>query len=227
MPRIQRSRESRIGGGARCSRRHSLRNSKIVAAESRASVSAISIDDFVMSAAAPRLDAVTADSVIGLQRFEREAELLFHCSGQKPALAVLLPVCRLHHLCDASSIGLAQQAEHALLLGDTLATWFFGLNLLGLHLGRQNFILILDGSLNGVITATQLRAARALLGLDQRALAELSGLSVPTIQRMEGSEALIRGNVDSLMKLVAALDASGIELIGEGAASSSGGRGYA
>jgi len=76
-----------------------------------------------------------------------------------------------------------------------------------------------------VITAAQLRAARALLGIDQRALAELSGLSVPTIQRMEASEAVIRGNVDSLMKLVAALDAAGIELIGEGALSSSGGRG--
>lgn len=76
-----------------------------------------------------------------------------------------------------------------------------------------------------MITAAQLRAARALLGIDQRALAELSGLSVPTIQRMEASEAVIRGNVDSLMKLVAALDAAGIELIGEDVVSSSGGRG--
>jgi transcriptional regulator with XRE-family HTH domain len=76
-----------------------------------------------------------------------------------------------------------------------------------------------------VITAAQLRAARALLGMDQRGLAELSGLSVPTIQRMEASEAMIRGNVDSLMKLVAALGAAGIELIGEGAASPSGGQG--
>jgi transcriptional regulator with XRE-family HTH domain len=76
-----------------------------------------------------------------------------------------------------------------------------------------------------VITAAQLRAARALLGIDQRALAELSGLSVPTIQRMEASEAVIRGNVDSLMKLVAALDAAGIELISDGAVSPSGGRG--
>ncbi len=76
-----------------------------------------------------------------------------------------------------------------------------------------------------VITAAQLRAARALLGIDQRALAELSGLSVPTIQRMEASEDVIRGNVDSLMKLVGALDAAGIELISEGAVSPSGGRG--
>jgi transcriptional regulator with XRE-family HTH domain len=76
-----------------------------------------------------------------------------------------------------------------------------------------------------MITAAQLRAARALVGLDQRGLAELSSLSLPTIQRMEASEDVIRGNVDSLTKLVAALDAVGIELIGEGAASTGGGRG--
>ncbi|TIR22953.1 MAG: helix-turn-helix transcriptional regulator [Mesorhizobium sp.] len=76
-----------------------------------------------------------------------------------------------------------------------------------------------------MITAPQLRAARSLLGIDQRRLAELSGLSVPTIQRMEASGSIIRGNVDSLMKLIAALEISGIELIGEGAASPGGGRG--
>jgi transcriptional regulator with XRE-family HTH domain len=76
-----------------------------------------------------------------------------------------------------------------------------------------------------MISAAQLRAARALLSLDQRTLAELSGLSVPTIQRMEASEGVIRGTVDSLMKLVHALDAAGIELIGEGTVSAAGGRG--
>jgi transcriptional regulator with XRE-family HTH domain len=76
-----------------------------------------------------------------------------------------------------------------------------------------------------MITAAQLRAARALTSISQRELAELSGLSVPTIQRMEASEDVIRGNVDSLMKLVGALDAVGIELIGEGAVSQGGGRG--
>ena len=70
-----------------------------------------------------------------------------------------------------------------------------------------------------------MRAARALAGLDQRKIAELAGLSVPTIQRMEASDGVIRGNVDSLMKLTAALDAAGIELIGEGAVSPAGGRG--
>jgi transcriptional regulator with XRE-family HTH domain len=76
-----------------------------------------------------------------------------------------------------------------------------------------------------MITAAQLRAARALLGIDQRQLAALSGLSVPTIQRMEASDGVIRGNVDSLMKLISALDTAGIELIDEGAVSHGGGRG--
>ena len=76
-----------------------------------------------------------------------------------------------------------------------------------------------------MITAAQLRAARLLLGIDQRRLAELSGLSVPTIQRMEVSETMVRGNVDSLVKLIAAFDACGIEMIDEGAVSHSQGRG--
>jgi transcriptional regulator with XRE-family HTH domain len=76
-----------------------------------------------------------------------------------------------------------------------------------------------------MITAAQLRAARALAGLDQRALAARSGLSVPTIQRMEASEGVVRGNVDSLTKLIAALEAAGVELIAEAAVSPGGGRG--
>jgi transcriptional regulator with XRE-family HTH domain len=76
-----------------------------------------------------------------------------------------------------------------------------------------------------MITGAQMRAARAMLGIDQRELARLSGLSLPTVQRMEASDGVVRGNVDSLMKLVGALHESGIELIGDNAASSQGGRG--
>ena len=76
-----------------------------------------------------------------------------------------------------------------------------------------------------MITANQLRAARALLSIDQRQMADLADLSVPTIQRMEASDGVIRANVDSLMKLVSALDNAGIELINPGAASATGGRG--
>jgi transcriptional regulator with XRE-family HTH domain len=70
-----------------------------------------------------------------------------------------------------------------------------------------------------------MRAARALLGIDQRELAQRAGLSLPTIQRMESSDGVVRGNVDSLMKLVDALAAGGIELLGEGTSSGGGGRG--
>lgn len=76
-----------------------------------------------------------------------------------------------------------------------------------------------------MITAAQLRAARALVGMDQKDLAAASGLSLPTIQRMEASEGVIRGNVDSLMKLIAALEAAGVELINDDAVSAKGGRG--
>lgn len=76
-----------------------------------------------------------------------------------------------------------------------------------------------------MITSGQLKAARALLGIDQKTLADHAGLSTPTIQRMEASDGVIRGNVDSLTKLIGALDALGIELIGEGATSANGGRG--
>ena len=70
-----------------------------------------------------------------------------------------------------------------------------------------------------------MRAARALLGIDQRELAALSGLSLPTIQRMEASADVIRGNVGSLTKLITALNAAGIEVIGDGAQSHARGRG--
>jgi predicted transcriptional regulator len=76
-----------------------------------------------------------------------------------------------------------------------------------------------------MITAGQVKASRALLGIDQRKLAKVARLSLPTIQRMEGSGGVIRGNVDSLMKLIAALDTLGIELITDNGISSNGGRG--
>ncbi|MNT75428.1 helix-turn-helix protein [compost metagenome] len=76
-----------------------------------------------------------------------------------------------------------------------------------------------------MITSAQMRAARALLGIDQRQLAKLAGVSLPTIQRMEASEGTVRGVIDSLTKVVEAFDRAGIELIGDNAVSGSGGRG--
>jgi transcriptional regulator with XRE-family HTH domain len=76
-----------------------------------------------------------------------------------------------------------------------------------------------------MMTSGQLRAARALLGIDQKKLSEISGVSIATIRRMEASEGNVRGVVDSLTRVVEALNAAGIELIGEGARSDDGGRG--
>jgi transcriptional regulator with XRE-family HTH domain len=76
-----------------------------------------------------------------------------------------------------------------------------------------------------MMTAAQMRAARALLGIDQKKLAELSGVSLPTIQRMEASDGNVRGVIDSLIKVVGAFEASGVELIGDHSRSEGGGRG--
>jgi predicted transcriptional regulator len=70
-----------------------------------------------------------------------------------------------------------------------------------------------------------MKAARALLGIDQKTLAELAGVSLPTIQRMEASPGTVRGVVESLTRVVDALAQAGIELIGEGVPSTGSGRG--
>ena len=76
-----------------------------------------------------------------------------------------------------------------------------------------------------MITGPQIRAARALLGVDQKTLARMAGLSVPTIQRMEANESIVGGMVDSLTRVVVAIEAAGVDLIAEGATSGNGGRG--
>ena len=76
-----------------------------------------------------------------------------------------------------------------------------------------------------MLTAAQMKAARALVGMEQKTLAELSGVSLPTIQRMEASNGVVRGVIETLMKVMGALEAAGVEFINEGAASGGGGRG--
>ena len=76
-----------------------------------------------------------------------------------------------------------------------------------------------------MITSAQMRAARALLGMDQKQLAEASGVSLPTIQRMEASDGNVRGVVDTLMKVIEAFERLGVEMIGENSFCDGGGRG--
>ena len=76
-----------------------------------------------------------------------------------------------------------------------------------------------------MITGSQMKAARALLGIDQKELARRAGVSLPTIQRMEASNGSVRAIVDSLEKVIGALNEAGVELIGPGARSEGEGRG--
>lgn len=76
-----------------------------------------------------------------------------------------------------------------------------------------------------MLTAAQMKAARALVGMEQKALAEASGVSLPTIQRMEASSGTVRGVIESLTRVMTALEAAGVEFINEGSISSAGGRG--
>ena len=76
-----------------------------------------------------------------------------------------------------------------------------------------------------MITGAQLKAARALLAIDQKELARLSGVSLPTIQRMEASAGVVRAVVESLDKVATALNTAGVELIAAGARSEGAGRG--
>ncbi|CAN7370544.1 helix-turn-helix domain-containing protein [Mesorhizobium sp. LjRoot246] len=76
-----------------------------------------------------------------------------------------------------------------------------------------------------MITASQLCAARALLNIDQKTLAEMAGISLPTIQRMEASQGNVRGVVDSLTKVINALNRAGDDLLSEHVRSDDGSRG--
>jgi transcriptional regulator with XRE-family HTH domain len=65
------------------------------------------------------------------------------------------------------------------------------------------------------ILAHQLTAARALARLDQQELSNRSGVSVPTIKRMEAGDGPIRGNYENVAAVVGVLEAAGIEFIPE------------
>ena len=66
-----------------------------------------------------------------------------------------------------------------------------------------------------MITADQIRAGRALLRWSARKLAEMSGLSLPTIQRMEVAKGVPSGHSKSLEAVEMALKDSGVEFIDE------------
>lgn len=67
-------------------------------------------------------------------------------------------------------------------------------------------------------TSDQLRAARALIRWDQKDLAEKSGVSVPTIKRLEAQEGTLSANPPTLAAIRTALEAQGITFLGDGQA---------
>jgi transcriptional regulator with XRE-family HTH domain len=66
-------------------------------------------------------------------------------------------------------------------------------------------------------TGNQLKAARALAGMNQEQVAAKSGVNVNTIRNMEGrgGETLVSG-LDTVTKVQAALEAEGIEFLNHG-----------
>ncbi len=69
-----------------------------------------------------------------------------------------------------------------------------------------------------MLTAAQIRAARALIEWSQPQLAEAAGLSHPTIRRMEGSLGPGRSSAANVEAVKRALEKAGVEFITEGSA---------
>jgi transcriptional regulator with XRE-family HTH domain len=61
------------------------------------------------------------------------------------------------------------------------------------------------------ISIRQIKAARALLDWSQERLAEASGVSIPTVRRLEAADGELGGREDTAGKIVAALQAARIE----------------
>ena len=65
-----------------------------------------------------------------------------------------------------------------------------------------------------MITSSQIKAARALLGITTTRLAEMSGVAFTTIIRLESSDGIPSGQVKTLNSVQKALEEAGIEFIG-------------
>jgi transcriptional regulator with XRE-family HTH domain len=66
------------------------------------------------------------------------------------------------------------------------------------------------------ISIRQIKAARALLGWSQEDLASKSGVSYPTIARLEAADGPIGGRSDTATKIRSALEAAGVEFTNGG-----------
>ena len=66
-----------------------------------------------------------------------------------------------------------------------------------------------------MLIAKQVRAARVLVGWEQKDLAEATGLAIGTIRRMEASDGTVRGTAENVWKVQRALEEAGIIFIDE------------
>ena len=65
------------------------------------------------------------------------------------------------------------------------------------------------------VSINQVKAARALLGWSQEALAKASGISEPTIKRLEAAEGDLGGRPETINKIIGAIEGAGVEFIPE------------
>jgi transcriptional regulator with XRE-family HTH domain len=61
--------------------------------------------------------------------------------------------------------------------------------------------------------SSQVRAARALLGWSQSKLARAAGVGLATLQRIEQSEGVVKGNFSTVVKIQKALEHAGIKFV--------------
>ncbi len=66
-----------------------------------------------------------------------------------------------------------------------------------------------------MLTSEQVRAARAFLRWEQRELAEASGVSLPSIQRLETKPGPLAAQVRTIAAIRAALESAGVDFIAE------------
>ena len=66
-----------------------------------------------------------------------------------------------------------------------------------------------------MITSEQLRSARALVKMEQKELAERTGISVPTIRRLEGASGILNTSAEKMYILQKTFEEEGVEFIPE------------
>lgn len=64
----------------------------------------------------------------------------------------------------------------------------------------------------------QIRAARALAGITAHELAELSGVSYPTVQRLDATRGPVSARIDTVAAITRALESCGVQFLTVGQA---------